>query len=259
MFVKASEAVCTRGSTLILPTVSIGNVPQLAIDLLVNTLQLARIGIIDDAALLPVSGISAYDHISSRPVPLEVYQSSDAKWTVVQQRSPPLAKHHRLFAKSMLEFIKTGEFDRVVLLTSSDAALRTDALIDGPQIRSITINGDDRVPVDKLQALSLADFGHRVQVAARDDMASKEPTLSDVLRQLHAAGIARPLLDKCQGAGVPVLALVSLVNEGDNIADAIMLANAANAALSIATDVDQWRPPQGWQWLMPDSVPTELF
>ncbi|KAJ2506310.1 hypothetical protein IWW47_001642 [Coemansia sp. RSA 2052] len=257
MFVKANESVSTRGSTLILPTVSIGNVPQLAIDLVINTLRLSRIGVIDDSALLPVSGLSSFDHISSRPVPLEVYQSSDAKWTVLQQRSPPLAKHHRLFAESILEFIKASEFDRVVLLTSSDAALRTDALIDGPQIRSISINSDDKTLVDKLRALSLTDFGHSPLIG--DSMASKESSLAGALKQLHAAGIARPLLDKSQGAGVPVLALVSLVNEGDNIADAVMLANAANAALGIAADVDQWRPPQSWQWLMPDSVPTELF
>ncbi|KAJ1820491.1 hypothetical protein LPJ60_003178 [Coemansia sp. RSA 2675] len=259
MFIKASAAVATRGSTLILPTVSIGNVPQLGMDLLINTLQLSRIGIIDDSALLPVSGVSAFDHITSRPVPLEVYQSSDARWTLIQQRSPPLPKHHRLFAKSMLEFIKAGEFDRVVLLTSSDAALRTDALIDGPQIRSISVNCDDRILIDKLQALSLTDFGHRQGVAIGDSMNSKELSLAGVLKQLHAAGIARPLLDMCQDAGIPALALVSLVNEGDNIADAIMIANAVNAVLGLATNVDQWRPPQSWQWIMPDSVPSELF
>ncbi|KAJ2735025.1 hypothetical protein IW152_001870 [Coemansia sp. BCRC 34962] len=259
MFIKASEAVVTRGSTLILPTVSIGNVPQLGMDLLINTLQLSRIGIIDDSALLPVSGIAAFDHITSRPVPLEVYQSTDAKWTLIQQRSPPLPKRHRLFAKSMLEFIKAGEFDRVVLLTSSDAALRTDALIDGPQIRSISVNCDDRVLIDKLQALSLTDFGHRQGMAIDDNMDSKESLLAGILKQLHAAGIARPLLDMCQGAGIPVLALVSLVNEGDNISDAITIANAANAALGIATNIDQWHPPQSWQWLMPDNVPSELF
>ncbi|KAJ2883526.1 hypothetical protein IWW38_005536, partial [Coemansia aciculifera] len=157
--------------------------------------------------------------------------------------------------------INASEFDRAVLLTSSDAALRTDALIDGPQIRSISVNSDGKVLVDKLHALSLTDFAQRgTQAAAiEDDMASMESSLTGILRQLHAAGIARPLLGMCQGAGVPVLALVSLINKGNNIADAITLANAANAALDIATDVDQWRPPWIWKWCMPDSVPTELF
>ncbi|KAJ2326679.1 hypothetical protein GGH92_010201, partial [Coemansia sp. RSA 2673] len=160
---------------------------------------------------------------------------------------------------SMLEFIKAGQFDRVVLLASSDAALRTDALIDGPQIRSISLNSRDEQLVARLQALSLDEFGERPNKAKDLDMAARESSLKTALKQLHAAGIARPLLSMCQDADIPVLALVSLVNEGDNIPDAIVLANAANAALDIASNTHQWCPPQSWKWLVPSSAPAELY
>ncbi|KAI9505122.1 hypothetical protein GGI25_000372 [Coemansia spiralis] len=239
----------TEGSTLIVPSVSIGNVPQLAVDLIVNTLSLTRVGILASSSLLPISGPPGYDHLDEdqRSVPLEIFQTADAKWTVLQQRSPPLPKHHRLFAQETVDFIKQGKFSRVVLLTSSDAALRGDALIDGPQIRSLSVNCQDEQLAERLQALSLSDF-------AQQTATSKQPTLS----QLHSAGIARPLLSLCEREGIEVIALVSLVNEGDNIPDAILLANATNALLGLSS-LDQWHPPKSWAWLMPANTPSFMF
>ncbi|KAJ2713179.1 hypothetical protein H4R19_002381 [Coemansia spiralis] len=249
-FVKSSDAVATRGSTLVLPSVSVGNVPQLAVDLLVNTLQAARIGILDSAQAIPVSGPSGFDHLpEQRLVPVEVYQSADGKWTIVQQRSPPLPGRHRAFAQELVEFIRQGEYARVLLLTSSDAALRPDALIEGPQIRSLAVNWPDEELAARLQELSLGPLG-----AA--SMAKEE----EPLKQLHSAGAAKHLLRLLRDTDIPVVALVALVNEGDNVPDAVRLASAANALLEIVPGAENWRPPQSWQWLSgPASPPSELY
>ncbi|KAJ1941134.1 hypothetical protein GGF37_003685 [Kickxella alabastrina] len=256
MFAPASGTsteITTRGSTLILPAVSIGNVPQLAVDLLINTLRMQRIGVFDSASLTPVSGPAGYDHLSPeiRSHPLEVYQTSNGEWTTLQQRSPPLPKHHRLFAREIMEYIKDGGFARVVVLASSDAALRTDALIDGSQIRTLAFNWDDDNLANRMQALSLSNLA----------TGEGQSALAAPLDQIHAAGVTRPLLKLCEQAGVPTFAMVSLVNEGDNVPDAIMLANAANAALGVAAagDIAHWLPPRSWECLMPTSVPSELF
>ncbi len=39
-----------------------GNVAQLAVDLLINTLKLPRVGYLDDDSLLPLVGNDAFDH-----------------------------------------------------------------------------------------------------------------------------------------------------------------------------------------------------
>ncbi|KAJ1668335.1 hypothetical protein IW140_000362 [Coemansia sp. RSA 1813] len=253
MFVPTTSDVKTEGSTLIIPSVSIGNVPQLAVDLLVNTLALTRIGILDSSTLIPVAGPPGYDHLpaTQRSVPVEVFQTADSKWTIVQQRAPPLPKHHRLFAQQMVDFIKAHRFARVVLLTSSDAALRADALIDGPQIRSLAVNCQDEALVERLQALSLSEFVPHGQTETK--------CFPDSLTQLHSSGIAKPLLRLCEKEGIQVVALISLVSEGDNVPDAIMMANAVNAALDIASGLAQWRPPKTWEWLMPANTPTSMF
>jgi hypothetical protein len=45
-----------KSSTLILPSVSIGNVPQLAIDLLVTTLSIPLVGYLTSPYLVPCAG-----------------------------------------------------------------------------------------------------------------------------------------------------------------------------------------------------------
>ncbi|KAJ1822167.1 Proteasome assembly chaperone 2 [Coemansia sp. RSA 2599] len=266
MFVQNPETpnigTSTQGSTLLVPAVSIGNVPQLAVDLLINTLQTSRIGILDSPSLTPISGTAGYDHLGSetRSLPLEVYQTKDAKWTILQQRSPPLPKHHRKFASELLEYIKSGGFSRVVVLASSDAALRTDALIDGSQIRTLSVDCLDEELAARLKELSLGELSSE---ASGYSTGGGADGLKPTLRRLHAAGVTRPLVELCKQAGVPIFAMVSFVNEGDNIPDAIALANAANTVLGVAdtgrSEVPQWRPPQSWQWLMPSAVPDELF
>lgn len=85
---------------------SIGNVPQLTCDLFVHTLGLERVGFINNDAVMSVAGkregvqgpgvavavegklafhvrwVMYAKHINA------VYQSSDRRWTMIQQRAP---------------------------------------------------------------------------------------------------------------------------------------------------------------------------
>ncbi|KAJ1960909.1 hypothetical protein GGI12_003545 [Dipsacomyces acuminosporus] len=257
-FVKTSEGVATKGSTLILPAVSIGNVPQLTVDLIINTLKLPRIGILDTSSLIPVSGPAGFGHLKDeKSVPLEVYQTPDRKWTIIQQRSPPLAKHHRAFAREMVDYIKEAQFGRVVLLASSDAALRTDELIDGPPIRTLSVNWDDDDLISRFRNLMSGDpdSGSKEE----DEEKSVKDVLKRSLKQLHSAGITRPLLELCLEEGVPVATLVAMVNEGDNVQDALVLASAVHYSVLLETGALEWQQPKSWEWLMPNNAPSELF
>lgn len=258
-------SLVTKGSTLIVPMVSIGNVPQLTVDLLVNTLEISRLAVLDTATLNAISGPIGYDHIkdsqqNSTAVPLELYQTADQAWTILQQRSPPLHGHRRAFAKELTEFIKQAEFGRVVVLASSDAALRGDAMLSrggSTQVYSLTVGGggsEQQRLLDKLQRLSLTDLG----CTAESDSSSLDKVLK---QQLHSSGAARMLLKMCHDQNVPAVALVSMVNEGDNVPDSVVLANVTNAVFDIAKDAKQWKPPRSWEWLTPSSstIPLELF
>ena len=47
---------------LLQPCVSVGNVAQLAVDLLINTLSLSRAGHLHHPSILPLAGSGAYSH-----------------------------------------------------------------------------------------------------------------------------------------------------------------------------------------------------
>ncbi|KAF9904822.1 Proteasome assembly chaperone 2 [Lobosporangium transversale] len=154
-----------KGTTLILPSVSIGNVPQLTIDLLLATLKLDRVGCIEDENVVPVLGPadSVLDPMTPSTIrknnnvaapaatraeatgpalalAVEVFQSKDGKWTLIQQRSPTV--HHRShhYTDNLIQFIKESGFGQVVLLTSADGARRIDIQLQAgtPPVRFIS-------------------------------------------------------------------------------------------------------------------------
>ncbi|KAI7758313.1 hypothetical protein M8C21_008831, partial [Ambrosia artemisiifolia] len=77
-------------STLILPALSIGNVGQLAVDLLIASSKADRVGYLDDPNVLPCVGNDAYapSPQGDLALPLEAYESPSSALTFIQQRSP---------------------------------------------------------------------------------------------------------------------------------------------------------------------------
>jgi predicted ATP-grasp superfamily ATP-dependent carboligase len=158
-------------STLILPSISIGNVPQLAIDLLITTLALPLVGYMTSPYLVPCAGTletaTGLDH-GGIACPLEsmssfkvsrckvsrcispvsrshgvldcflavrlrvVYFDKEKNVTVIQQRSPFISRHGKTpFVRDLWRFISCYGFSKVIMLASSDAARRTDEQITG--------------------------------------------------------------------------------------------------------------------------------
>ncbi|KAL6183199.1 hypothetical protein ACLB2K_044610 [Fragaria x ananassa] len=77
-------------STLILPALSIGNVGQLAVDLLVASSKADRVGFLDSPYVLPCVGNDAYGPVpqGQLALPLEAYESASNGIALIQQRSP---------------------------------------------------------------------------------------------------------------------------------------------------------------------------
>ena len=76
-----------RGATLVLPVVAVGNVAQLAADLLINSLRLPRVARLADDALLPAAGHRGYAHVEGLASAMELYAGPGASVAVVQQRA----------------------------------------------------------------------------------------------------------------------------------------------------------------------------
>ena len=102
-----------RGTILVLPVVAVGNVGQLAADLLVNTLRLPRSGRLADDALLPAVGGAAYPHAPGLASALEVYRAPGDGVAVAQQRSAAAPGMQVPYARRLAAFLKAAGVEQV--------------------------------------------------------------------------------------------------------------------------------------------------
>eukprot|EP01089_Gocevia_fonbrunei_P005283 TRINITY_DN1553_c0_g1_i1.p1 TRINITY_DN1553_c0_g1~~TRINITY_DN1553_c0_g1_i1.p1 ORF type:complete len:137 (-),score=22.48 TRINITY_DN1553_c0_g1_i1:444-809(-) len=95
--------------TLILPTLSIGNVGQISIDLLLNTFKFNRIGYLECPYVSAAVGNSAIQGQSDSTIftSLELWQNLESNITILQQRSPTHKNKNGLFAQKLTDWIKT--------------------------------------------------------------------------------------------------------------------------------------------------------
>ncbi|KAG0050461.1 Proteasome assembly chaperone 2 [Gryganskiella cystojenkinii] len=305
-----------KGTTLILPAVSIGNVPQLTTDLLLSTLKLDRVGCIEDENVIPVLGPADRPHSEQQQLShlqqtsesgsatvgaghlslaVEVFQSKDGKWTIIQQRSPTVRHRSHFFADNLVQFIRDSEFDQVLLLASADGARRIDSqLRSGTPVRYITspalpkslietigglgLQHLERVPAtdeekrdalihSQQQHLQAASSGltERVQGIQLEEEQASQRVLEKVPR-IPNGGIARRLHSLCQEQGIAILTLVLFAMEGDNAPDAIFLANVANAIFKVHIPTEQqiqagegWKFPKSWDSLYGNTHHEDMY
>lgn len=100
------------------PAVTLGNVGQLAVDLLISTLQLSRVGFLETTAVLPCAGNDAFGHeVGHVALSLELFhlQLPDQLDTyVLQQRSSAAKGCQQRFAKELSEWVTAAGFAEVI-------------------------------------------------------------------------------------------------------------------------------------------------
>lgn len=87
--IKIIEDINLENYTLILPSVAVGNVGQLSVDLLILNLNLRKIGQFSSTAFIPIVGANAYDEHSNELVTaIDIYAGVKERLIVIQIRSP---------------------------------------------------------------------------------------------------------------------------------------------------------------------------
>jgi len=130
---ETSEKRDFSGYTLILPTVSIGNVAQLSVDLILSSYPgVRRVGMYYDpenvepyAAPDPLA-IKTKDVKGVLGFGIEIYEDPTRKLVIWQQRVPAIVGRLQAFTEGVVKFIVNQHFDRVILLTSDFNYDRTD-------------------------------------------------------------------------------------------------------------------------------------
>ena len=88
---------------------TIGNVGQLAADLLISTAQLPLVGYLESAHVLPCFGLDAFISSGGPTTALELFLDARRRVLVLQQRSPVVTGCQRRFVEELFAWIaQTG-------------------------------------------------------------------------------------------------------------------------------------------------------
>jgi len=229
-----------RGCLLVLPSVGIGNVSQLSIDLILANRPNNLIGYIHSPYVLPFIGADATavapaGMAGTINTAIEVYECEGA--VMIQQRTAVTTGAHRQFANELCDFITAFGISRVLVVSSAPAYRRTPEQVDSGHTAIVyqTRDAEDMTDsISRIRRWATADVDDipRLQATAPADDTEDELIRSDVTAAvsedtylpLTASGVARYVFAPLQRRHVAAVVVSTFVSEGDNAADALAFA-----------------------------------
>ncbi|KAF3550059.1 hypothetical protein DY000_02004538 [Brassica cretica] len=274
--VEEGKRVNEECSTLILPALSIGNVGQLAVDLLVSSTGANRVGYLDDPNLLPCVGNDAYGPLPCGDIalPLEVYESPSSATTLAQQRSTVAKGMMIKFAENIADFAASSGKKHVIVLSSLDfqrlhhnldmsrCVLLLGNYFRGPQVyylSNVEANGRDehceRLGFGRLNEYDSEGRCWKYLSSVFDENCKEELTFpsEDELEDIdyYPSLPFAALFSAFKARGLKVTCLLCYCSEGDNIPDAFLLAEAASKLTGLTPD--KFHGEEGGKWQIPYS------
>eukprot|EP00899_Mesostigma_viride_P012247 jgi/Mesvir1/21022/Mv08074-RA.1 len=248
-----------HGSTLVLACPSVANVGQLAVDLLISTLKMKRVGYLDHPAVLQCAGNSPFfgDEPGSIALAVEVFHDKERSLTVVQQRTPFARGQKDVFAADFVTWAKSIGFCRVVLSLGLDATFRVDKHLGDRRIHYQASSADGRDDTCEDLSWSLLDVDPGQDREPADATEHEPPPL--------CGRLAQKLLAHARAESVPMVGVMMFCIEGDNMGDADGMACALAAYLKLETGgsstlvAPRWTIPPSWAYLYGPPVDVSLF
>ncbi|KAI4497269.1 hypothetical protein M0802_007753 [Mischocyttarus mexicanus] len=252
--IKLIKQFNLEGFTLIIPSVAVGNVAQLTIDLLIASLNLQRIGQINTSAFIPIVGLDPYvetsEHLSTT---VDLYAGLENKILVIQIRSP-FVKSLNNFYHSLLQFIIGNKISKVIILTSSYAYEKPDVQSNFTELRYIA--SPSILTADNKQ---IFDDSKWLQYESKDISYSSDQPIAHI----RGGGFASNLFHFLLNNDVPCIILFKFCSEGDNIPDALNLLNYLNQWIKLlkmnsSGSLDVKYPPS-WKYLFGNVPSSEMY
>ena len=219
------------------PALSVGNVPQLAVDLFASSLDLAHVCNVDSDALLPLCGCDSHapPHTGELCTPAELFRrtttpSTDAlRPAALQLRTPPAPGAARRWCTALAAWVR----DTV-------GAARTVLLVTVPRARALPVLAPGAATVPRVLA-----------TAAWGPLEGEWEPLEGAMREdaLAPGSVAAQLFGALDAAGVPAAVVAVPCAEGDNVPDAVALASWCAQFFGLVAPGDtafRWRPPPSW-------------
>jgi len=251
-------AAAVTGFTAIIPSVCVGNVGQLATDLvLASAAAPRRVSAVSHPALLPVVGADPIDETDNDRLmtACEVFRNDEKKLLVFQIRSGINAQGKDDFVAALVDWCKVENVSELIVLTSSSAEERIDEQLTGPQFRYLST-----IEEEKFRKLDWIQLEKRKRFPGLEH--GKEVGAADAIF-LPGGGFAKSLYLKCEEEGVCTTVLVRFCSEGDNTGEATDLAlylNRWKRLFPVAADKNPPLDyPVSWRHLFGNPVPASIY
>ncbi|XP_019957570.1 proteasome assembly chaperone 2 [Paralichthys olivaceus] len=262
MFVSSDDSPPSLTDfTLVMPAVAVGNVAQLAVDLMVSTLNMKRVGYIHTDCLIPMAGNNPYstcrEDAEELHTPAEVYTAPELKLAVLQIRAPIIQTKSKKFRQQIVSWIKTSGFSRTVILSSSHAYQRDDQQMKGTPLRYLVTPSLLKVSADALKELGWREMERLPAFPGLTD------TNAELRLSIPGGGITKGLYTDSCAEDLPLAVILLFCSEGDNIPDAFTLVNHLNDWLHLLDNPRQepnkWKIPPSWSLLFGSGIPPAMF
>jgi proteasome assembly chaperone 2 len=238
-YIPAAESANFQDNTLVLPALTLGHVGQLALDAIITTLKLPKVGYIDEPNVLPTLSNDAFAaDQDSLTTSLEVFHSSEKKVTILQQRAPVVRAYNAQYAASIIQWAKSAHFKEIIILMSADATRRNDEQLVGTQFRfASTQSSFLRERATELKWIEL-----------------EAETKDSIIKQ---GTVAQRLLEEGEKQSFPVSVVLLFCAEGNNVPDGLTMASHVNQYLKVKESnpnpnpqVSEWLVPSSWSVLL---------
>lgn len=253
-FVPLKENEAQLGKEwLLLPAVTVGNVGQLTLDLLIYNLGLERQASLYHKSVLAVCGQDPYGSGNGAPelaTGMDVYSKGhNVGVTVIQQRAPAAKGCQAMLAAAYHEWALSSSFGRVVLVTSlAPNHWRHVELLRTGQL-CFLVAPHDKAEEDR-------------EELRRRRWVDLEQLLDDDADNVVRGGIGPELLRLAKESKLPLIVVVRVCSEGDNVADAMLCASEITSWLGLEKHLkypDALSPPPSWQAFYGGPPESSLF
>ncbi|KAL0281682.1 UNVERIFIED_CONTAM: hypothetical protein PYX00_002595 [Menopon gallinae] len=247
------ERINLRNYSLIVPSVSVGNVGQLAVDLLINSLGLKKLCYVWHESVIPVAGGDPFGNSKTISTGCEVFYSEKLELVVMQIRSG-IMRTKSDFPQFLCSWVKEEGIRQVIILTGSSAHERRDEQLVGEPLRFIFCPLTPEAERNNAFARQWRGFEVK-EIHSRD-----RGTVSGI-SYIPGSGIALKLYRQCVREKIICSVLIEFCSDGNNAPDAFKLADYLNDWLKIkeTSGIEQWTPPPSWIFLFGPMPPTEIF
>lgn len=219
------------GYQFIMPAISVGQVGQLAVDLLLNNLgdKVTKIGDIYSDAVLPIIGRQEKD--IGLCTGLELYESTGHKLIILHQRAPFVKGRIPSFRKKLILWLKMSAFQKVFLFTGVSSHIRQDAELSGSLFRFLTTDTE-------LKSKFTSDYDWREFSICKTD------GTNELL--LPGSGILKSLQEDCIKEKISFTSFIMFCNPGNTIREAMQLVEHMLKLMNILDCKRALRMPGSW-------------